>query len=69
MKKLCMIMATAAALSACGGGSGFIGQAGPDAFVAEVLKVIGTTSETGEPIAIEALVATTPEDTEPVSLN
>ena len=69
MKKLCMMCAVLASLAACGGSDSSFGQGGIDAFLAEVVKVVDTTSETGEPINIDTLVATMPEDSEPVALN
>jgi hypothetical protein len=69
MKKLCMIGAVLASLAACGGSDNAPGQGGFDAFLAEVARVVGTTSETTEPIDIDALVATAPETTEPELLN
>lgn len=70
MKKLCMMIVAAAGLSACGGGSSFNGQVGtPNAFTSAVLELIGTTSETGEPVAIEAFTLLMPENTEPVAVN
>ena len=80
MKKLCMSMFAAVALSACGGssnigatgggaGAGGNAQLGtPDAFAAEVLNIVGTTNETADPVAIEGIALTTPEDTYPVAL-
>ena len=69
MKKLRLIFL--AFLSACGsdGGGDTTPQPLTDAFVTEVQKVVATTSEEIEPIAIEAFVATAPEDPEPVAEN
>jgi len=75
---LAMALAMTLALSACGGGgdtkiaaappSTPSGPVGPsaDAFVTYVLALIGVSDETSEPIAIDTVVATAPEDTEPV---
>jgi hypothetical protein len=68
MKKLCMMIVAAASLSACGGGSSFVGQPAPDAFLAEVMRVVALDGNT-TPIDIDALVATMPENTEPVAVN
>src|SRR5471032_884165 len=83
MKKLSLIapLAVALALSACSGGgdtkvaaappSTPTGPAGPgvDAFVTYVLALIGVSDETSEPIAIDTVVATAPENTEPVAVH
>jgi len=82
MKKLSLIapLSMALMLSACGGGgdthvaaappSTPTGPTGPtaDAFVTYVLALIGVSDETSEPIAIDTVVATAPEDTEPVAV-
>ena len=81
MKKLSLI-AVALLLTACGGGGGSGGGgdnplpppvvAPPvstvDAFFTRVLAFVGGQSETEEPGDIAAVVATEPEDTEPVPL-
>ncbi len=70
MKKLCMIFATAVALSACGGSSsGDSAQGSADPFLAEVMRIVATSSESTEPIDIDALVVLAPEDTEPLAVN
>lgn len=73
MKKICTIWTTCAvlaALAACGGSDNANSvRASPDAFLAEVARVVGTTSDTTEAIDIDAFVATAPEDSEPESLN
>jgi ABC-type glycerol-3-phosphate transport system substrate-binding protein len=73
MKKLCTICtigAVLATLAACGGSDNTAAAgATPDAFLDQVVRVVGTTSETTEAIDIDALVATAPETTEPVALN
>ena len=70
MKKLCMIIATATALSACGGSSsGSSAQGSANAFLAEVARIVDTTSESTEAIDIDALVVLAPEDAEPLAVN
>ncbi len=70
MKKLCMIFAAAAALTACGGSSsGGSAQGSANAFLAEVTRVVGTTSESTDAIDIDAVVVLAPEDAEPLALN
>lgn len=81
LSKLGLATALLLALSACGGGSHH--DATPpvvtppppppvsmvDAFYTAVLALIGDGSETTtEPVAIESVAVTTPEDTEPVAL-
>jgi hypothetical protein len=72
-------LAAALLLVACGGddhntaydpGTGGPGQSNPvDAFFAAVQGQVSVTAETtGEPIAIDSLVATTNEDQEPVAI-
>lgn len=36
-----------------------------DAFIAMVLQMVGMQDETSEPVAIDSVTVTTPEDTEP----
>jgi hypothetical protein len=76
MKKLSLLMPLALALAGCGD-STTIGpippmppgpQAAPDAFYTRVLAVVITGEEDSEAPAIDAIVATTPEDGEPVAL-
>lgn len=40
-----------------------------DAFTAQVITVAAAAPETTEGVTVDALVATTPEDTEPVAIN
>ncbi|WP_295992153.1 hypothetical protein [Rugamonas sp.] len=81
MKKLSLIALTALALSACSGGgdsNGGVNNGGGDsgtpatptidAFVTYVMGLIGVSDETSSPIAVEAVVATAPENTEPVAV-
>lgn len=80
MKKLHVISALAltALLAGCGGGgsstdSGSGGVNPPpvamlDAFFVAVSNVILTTSDDKEGVSIDAIVATSPENTEPVPL-
>ncbi|NBV18103.1 hypothetical protein [Janthinobacterium sp.] len=82
MKKLHVISALAltALLAGCGGGGTDSGSGGDnggttpppvamlDAFFVAVSNVILTTSEDKEGVSIDAIVATSPENTEPVPL-
>ena len=82
MKKLHVLSALAltALLAGCGGGSsshgGDNGNGGTtpppvvllDAFYVAVSNVILTTSDDKDGVAIDAIMATSPEDTEPVPL-
>ena len=82
MKKLYVIgaMALTALLAGCGGGSsshgddnGNGGTTPPpvvllDAFYVAVSNVILTTSDDKDGVGIDAIMATSPEDTEPVPL-
>ena len=80
MKKLyaCGALALASLLAGCGGGGsshgGDNGGTTPppvvllDAFYVAVSNVILTTSDDKDGVAIDAIMATSPEDTEPVPL-
>jgi hypothetical protein len=78
MKKILMPMAVAAVLSACGGSSGSLyGGAGTEAvvpqttsdtFTSMVMEMAATTSESSEAMAVDSLVVTLPEDTQPMSI-
>lgn len=80
MKKLyaCGALALASLLAGCGGGGsshgGDNGGTTPppvvllDAFYVAVSNVIVTTSDDKDGVAIDAIMATSPEDTEPVPL-
>lgn len=80
MKKLyaCGALALTALLAGCGGGGsshgGDNGGVNPppvvllDAFYVAVSNVILTTSDDKDGVAIDAIMATSPEDTEPVPL-
>ena len=72
MRNFLLPVAMALALSACGGGSdsGAPATTVPpvDAFFGVVQATISTPSETGEPAAVEAVVVTTPDDTEPTPI-
>ncbi|SIR67000.1 hypothetical protein SAMN05880566_11723 [Janthinobacterium sp. TND4EL3] len=79
MKKLHALgaLALTALLAGCGGGgSGNGGNGGTtpppvamlDAFYVAVANVIVATSDDKEGVAIDAIMATSPEDTEPVPL-
>ena len=79
MKTLSLIvaLAVAAALGACGGGAGDA-QTGMattdatipsppllDAFVTAVQALVGDSSDTAEPVAVDSVAVTMPEDGEP----
>jgi hypothetical protein len=81
LSKLALATALLLALSACGGSSHHdstppVTQPPPpppvsmvDAFYTAVLALIGDGAEiTTEPVAIESVAATAPEDTEPVAV-
>ena len=80
MKKLYVIgaMALTALLAGCGGGSSSHGDDNGgttpppvvllDAFYVAVSNVILTTSDDKDGVAIDAIMATSPENTEPVPL-
>jgi hypothetical protein len=72
-------LALTALLAGCGGGGSHSGENGnggatpppvamPDAFYAAVSKVIARTSDDTEGIAIDAIMATAPEDAEAAAL-
>ncbi|NML62031.1 hypothetical protein HHL21_13285 [Massilia sp. RP-1-19] len=80
MKKLVLIAAIAAALTACGGSSHTESSPPPaptptpppspvsmiDSFFAAVQSLAGSSPEDAEPVAIDSIAATAPERTEPV---
>lgn len=82
MKKLhaCSALALTALLAGCGGGGSSHGDNGGDqggstppvvlldAFYVAVSNVILSTGDDKEGVAIDAIMATSPEDTEPVPL-
>lgn len=79
MKKVMAISALALLLAACGGsgsdsssdsgtGTGTPPVAMTDAFFAMVSAIVGTSSDTTEPVAVEGTTATTPENTEPAAV-
>lgn len=79
MKKLyaCGALALTALLAGCGGGGSHGGDNGGttpppvvllDAFYVAVSNVILTTSDDKDGVGIDAIMATSPEDTEPVPL-
>lgn len=75
----------ATVLAGCGGSDGGVSSAtaanaqpasntpqqasGADAFISRVLAIIGNTSDTAEPIGIESITVTTPEDAQPVPVS
>ena len=76
MKKLCLLCAVL--LSGCGGGSGD-GAYGSDhggggsgvkadAFFAQVDKLVASAPEDTEPVAVDAVALTSPDDTEAATL-
>jgi hypothetical protein len=77
MKKLSLYL-IAGALAACGGDKHEAPapvvvapqppQASADPFVASVNTVVGASSDTSEPQAIESATPTAPEDAEPVAV-
>jgi predicted small lipoprotein YifL len=82
MKKLLSILAVSAsilALSACGGGGGSYDSGttpppssstpGADGFFNEVMRILGMTSESSEPEAVESVTVTSPEDAEPAPVS
>ncbi|MBZ2206740.1 hypothetical protein [Massilia soli] len=80
MKKLLLIAAIAATLSACGGSSYSESSPPPaptptptpppmsmvDAFFAAVQALVASAPEDTEPVSIDAVAVTAPENTEPV---
>ncbi|MBB3121388.1 hypothetical protein [Pseudoduganella violacea] len=74
-----LILSAALLLSACGGGGGHGGMAAPsdppappvvaaDVFLSLVQTRTGASDEESEPVDLDALAATSPEDAEPVPL-
>lgn len=73
MKKLTLIAALL--LAGCGGGDSHAPAPGPtppaptlDAFFAAVSAVVASASDQAEPVSIDTLAATAPEDSDPSSL-
>lgn len=70
LRPAALTLIVAAGLAACGGhhdddnGNGNVGAAQNDSFFAEVSRIIGTTSEVSEPVAIDGITATAPEASE-----
>lgn len=62
-------------LGGCGGSGGYnagstpSSNGGMDAFIAEVSRILGMTSDTAEPNAIDPINVTTPEDTAPAPVS
>lgn len=69
MKRYLAIVGACAVLAACGGGDDGPAPSSPmatvDSFVTRVMEIIAGTSDTTEPVPIDAVTATTPETTEP----
>jgi uncharacterized lipoprotein YajG len=75
MKKLSLLIPLALALAGCGDSSTTIGPLPPvpaspqatmpDAFYTRVAAVVSTNADDSEAPPIDAIVATTPEDSEP----
>jgi hypothetical protein len=75
MKKLLLLIPVAALLVACGGSDGSAGAAATgtqqaitpaaDTFTSNVTAVVGTSSDSVEPAALDASAAGGPEDAEP----
>jgi hypothetical protein len=77
MKKLSLFIPAALALAACGDSATTTGaiapappvaQLAPDAFYTRVLGIVAASADYSEAPAIDAIVATTPEDREPLAL-
>ncbi|WP_377702223.1 hypothetical protein [Pseudoduganella sp. UC29_71] len=75
---LAMALAMAMLLGACGGGGSGGGSATPpvvtpppvtmaDAFYSAVLSLVGSSPEDKEPVAVEGIAPTAPDNTEPES--
>ena len=77
MKKYLSLVAMAMLLTACGGGGGGYGNASQspppvasgDAFIANVNTTTSIAPETVEAATVDAVVATAPENNEPIPLS
>ncbi|HEV2610704.1 MAG TPA: hypothetical protein VGU61_10600 [Noviherbaspirillum sp.] len=80
MKKYLLIIGMSAVLAACGGSGGDGAVANPggsnpppmstvDAFFTRVMALIGSSSDNTEPVAVDSVSPTTPEDSEPSPLS
>lgn len=77
MKKYLSLVAMAMLLTACGGGGGGYGNASQspppvalgDAFIAYVNTTASIVPETVEAATVDAVVATAPENNEPIPLS
>lgn len=81
MRKYLLIIGMSAVLAACGGGGDGGGTAANpgggssppmstvDAFFSRVMALIGSSPENTEPVAVDSVTPTTPEDTEPSPLS
>lgn len=80
MRNILGLVALTLALSACGGGGGSgtptpIDPPAPtpptamiDAFITSVLAIVGATSDTSEPVSLDAYAVTAPDDTAPTPI-
>ena len=65
MKRLLIVLAALAGLAACGGGGGGGGSvAGGDSFIQAVNSVVAQTSDTSEPVSIDAIAVTEVDNTD-----
>ena len=64
MKRLLIVLAALASLAACGGGGGGGSVAGGDSFTQAVNSVVAQTSDTSEPVSIDAIAVTEVNDTD-----
>ena len=66
MKRLFIVLAALAGLTACGGGGGGDGGAvaGGDSFAQAVNSMVAQTSDTSEPVSIDAIAVTEVNDTD-----
>jgi hypothetical protein len=80
MKKYLLIAGMSVVLAACGGSDGDSASANPgggnsppmstvDAFFSRVMALIGSSPDNTEPVAVDSVTPTTPEDSEPSPLS
>jgi hypothetical protein len=55
-------------VAGCGSNNSVANGPTPDGFVIAAIQIAATSPDDTEPVSIDALVATAPEDTEPVNL-